>query len=440
MKVSDLYAIEGIDHFAHQTLGAELEKELETFREYIHITPNILKHSKIPELIKSHTGLSVALDILDETNMAVRIPMVTKFGVFSPNISSAYQHLMPSSDGDHILKNRDSISGSVNLKTGRVSGDYCKIHNIIYIGNDFLVKNAEYTVAETTACLLHEIGHLFVYYEMLGRLTKTNYVMLEATKRMLTSNNSEQRLVILKNVEDITGTKIANKDKLVNKQLDELNCQVLIFNEFVKNSEQELDINVYNARAFEQLADQFAVRCGYGLPLATGLEKISRGHIATRNPVWHVFLTILVTVIGVITFTIAAQAALLNPIATVIFASKTTYSVMLFFLLLNNPLAVTYDPPKKRIEKLKQQLNDGLKNPNLTRVEKQTYIESHIRLEGIIDKMYHNVTLLEFIAVELNPFMSTQVNQVKAQEMLEKLVNNDLFASAAKLELASLEK
>jgi hypothetical protein len=71
--------------------------------------------------------------------------------------------------------------------------------------------------AEAAALLIHEVGHLFTMMELVKRLSETNYIVEEGTRRLLTANTKEQRIVILSDIEDSLNVKLSDKEKLAIK-------------------------------------------------------------------------------------------------------------------------------------------------------------------------------------------------------------------------------
>jgi len=427
--IEDLdYSLEGIDFQHDSKLGKELEDELTNFRKYSVLTKAIIENSKIAEVIKNYTGMNVVVSTEEGDNAYVYVPDLDKNNVMSGWRANYYANV----DSEALFKEQHFIDGTVNLTTGMVSGDFSKIIISICIGEDLLCKHSKMTVAEAAAILMHEIGHALVYFEMLGRLTKSNYILSEGVKRLMNANTKEQKILILEDIEETTGVKIPEKEQLVIKQKSQSAYRVIILSTLVKQSEQELNLNVYDARAFEQLADNFVSRHGYGKPLATGLNKLYKmyGDKAYLKPGVHIFYTIIRSVLFILH--VVEQVLTLGPALAAVLLSM---EILVVFLVAGNPMNADYDPIKMRITKIKLQINAALKDKSLSREQKQVYVDSHTEIEGLLDQMYNNKGIYEIVWEYVIPAGRKSKKVINLHETMENLLNNDLFKSAVELEL-----
>ena len=413
MKLSDLYAIEGIDQQLHSSFGFDLEREILRLREFTAVTDNIIGTSQLPVIIKNHTGLTALLTTEPGDNS-----WVSPLDLHSANVMRSDKHIthLTNADAQALLKDIHFIEGTVNLTTGKISGDFEKLTCHITIGNSYFQKESLLEVTEVAAILLHEIGHLMVYLEMLNRCTRTNYILAEGTKRLLTANTKEQRLVLLNNIEDLIGTNIPNKDTISLKERTEAAYHVIILDASIQQAQQQLDCNIYDARSYEQLADNYVTRLGYGRSLTMGLNKIYQryGNTAYAHSSFNIFINLFTTLITL-------PFALGHILGTV--------------LCTNNPLAVSYDPPKKRILKIQQQLSNALKDRSLSKSQKQTFVNDYHAINAVLTTMYHNMDKYEFIHTFFSFAGKRQAATIRQHEELEALLNNPLFTAAAELEL-----
>jgi hypothetical protein len=297
-----------------------------------------------------------------------------------------------------------------------VSGDFAKVKSTIGLGNEVIGKASIFTVPEITGILLHEIGHIDTYLELLGRFIKTSNLLDDAVSRLLKATTKEQRTVILSEVEKATKTTIDKKDEIAEKARTAEAYAVVILSQAIKQSKQELDVNIYDARTWEQLADQFAARYGYAVPLVTGLDKIHRlyGSHQYRSPGWNIFCEIF-KLLGFILMGLSSYGL----------------QWIVILLAIGNPIAEMYDPPKDRFRKIKQQLNDALKDKDLPAAVRQKHLDDFKIITEVMDKMYDNETVYNFIWSTLFPWGRKQAKSVREFQETEALLNNDLFAAAA---------
>ena len=118
----------------------------------------------------------------------------------------------------------------------------------------------------------------------------------------------------------------------------------------------------------------------------------------------------------------------------------TGFTLIFAALFMGNPLALEYDEPKERINKLKQQINDALKQDNLPKIVKQKYLLEYKTIVDIIDKTYTSTGLYTLIYQSLFSKARKEVKNIKDIQELDGLFNNDLFAGARSLELIKEDK
>lgn len=154
---------------------------------------------------------------------------------------------------------KDSV-GYIDLKKAKLGGRFSQTVHVMGIGADWLFGSSE--SPETIAgVFLHEIGHLFSYYEYLYKTVYSNAV-LDSVIEDLTSPNiaDDKKIGILVNLETSSAIgKITDKNKLIKLEKD--NIVKVISSELLNNIRSETDdTNVSNTS--EYTADQFAVRMG----------------------------------------------------------------------------------------------------------------------------------------------------------------------------------
>lgn len=420
IRKRDLHiSLEAIDHQFDSNFGRELEAEFIELKKFPKITNSILHSTKLSSLIKKHTGLDITIEIETGLNAYVYPPDINRNNVLINNLQ---RHLMSNEAATKPMHEKHFIEGTVNLKEGIVSGDFSTFNCIIRLGNELLMKNSAFTVSEVVGILMHELGHVFVFFEMITRVTKTNYVLEEGTKRLMKAQTKEQRLVILDDIEKCTGTKIPSKEMLASKARVESAYRVIILNAEIESSKLQYDCDIYNSRSYEQLADLFATRYGYSKHLATGLTKLYKkgGDSAFWSSSMNTFINVLKP-------TSVIVSSIANPVVGVF--------TVLVLLLMGSPNELIYDNPKNRLLKLKQQINDALKDHTLPVEIRQVYLNDHREISGLMDEMLNNIDWWTFIYSYLLPPGRKERKTIEQIEQLESLHNNDLFTAATALEL-----
>jgi hypothetical protein len=94
-----------------------------------------------------------------------------------------------------------------------------------------------------------------------------------------------------------------------------------------------------------------------------------------------------------------------------------------------------YDNDKSRMQRLKNQNTERLKNPKLSSVEKKLFIEQNESIDKLLKLYSDNKSVFEFIAYYIKPGYRTAKDYEDLQKSLEKLGSNSLFEKAAKLSI-----
>ena len=417
------FGLEMVMHQLDSKFGEDLENEIRYIRQNDILK---LKNTKLPEIVKEHTGLKVNFDSFEGDGAFVMMPDFNRNHVLHDDLRINH---FTEEDSKKFFSEKGFIEGIVNLQTGRVYGDFTKVSSDLYLGSTLLNGKSNYTVREAVAILLHEIGHIFTYLELVGRVVRTNWIMEETLLKLKDAKTIEQRTVILKDVEKATKTTIAKRDEIASNARTDEAYSVIVLSKCAEQYKRELDIDIYDSRQWEQLADQYSARYGYAKDLATGLDKLYRdyGHMQYDSTIMHMFCQSL-------------NIGLWGIIATVTVAGGplvVTLIVTLGLMALGNPVASEYDPPKERFIKLKQSLIDGLKNPKLTKVQKIKYLEDYEVVVNTLEKLNENNNSWIYAVYTFTPWGRRDKAQVKRFQEIEGLNNNDLFAVHSLLGLES---
>ena len=418
-------SLESIDHQLNSKLGELIEKTISSFRKYNRITNTIITNSDITKNVFESSGILINISTEDSYAAYVYPPDINKN---SPICDKMMQLYSSNKDAEGFMHDKHFIDGTVDLKRSKVSGDFSKIPCNMCIGSHLLSKGSSFTIKEATAIILHELGHIFVYFVLLSRYTKTQYVLEEGTKRLLMANTKEQRIIILEDIEKSTSVRITKKEELAIKKQSDQAYRVVILKNCIEESRQQLGVDIYDSRAYEQLSDQFSARHGYYRYLALALDKILKMHggdKAYRNPYLNMFLQSIYGLSVIVGITLVPVLGVYG---------------LLCMLIIGNPLSKTYDPPKVRILKLRQQINDALKDNNIPKELKELYIDDHRILTDLLDKMYYNIDWYTAIYSYLTPMGYADHRDISHLLELESLNTNNLFTSAQELSMLVTSK
>ena len=369
--------------------------------------------AKLSKIVAHHTGATVEI-------------------VFIPD-EGAYtlQYLMvgtPSLDKNHPLVNdqfrpfqeteRDKNveaglnKGTVNLATGKIGGVYSKLPSTIFVPLAFF-SHGGFTVEEFAALFLHEVGHVFVYFEHMTRMATTNYVLQEIARNMETSNTPEAREHVLVWAKDLLKLPELDVRKL-STYTDKTTVEVAVFGQAVKKSISELGSSVYDSNNFEQLADQFVTRHGAYKELVTGLDKllVMYGEDVRVSTTAHI--------VGQTFRVILALSVVGLPLAIIL-------------SMCDGAGSTTYDRPGVRMTRVRNQLIERLKDNKLPKEQVEMLSKDLEAIDAVLVGVKDRLNVLDLIAKYFSKSRRQRFEAEEFQNDLERIANNDLFFKAAKL-------
>lgn len=406
--------MEGIDHQVNSPLALELKLELQKVRKSKTVSDGLLRAMDFSKIIKRNTGLNIDIKLTENVGAYVFIPDINNK---NPMLDGVQRTWFKNKDSKKLLKHKNFIDGTVDLSTGKVTGDYGKTKTKIHLG-EALLRPGLFTIYEVTAILLHEIGHVFVYMEMLGRVTRTNYLMEEGSRRLMGTTTKEQRIVILEEISDAYNADLPDIEKYAEQTRGKDSYRATILSLAVKDSRSQLGANVYDTRSYEQLADQYVTRHGYGRQLVIAVDKIQKlyGDNAYNSPAFN-------TIMNVIKF--LSFLAL-----TVVYVGVP----LILMVLLADPLSLTYDHPKERASKIRREIINALKTAKLSKAEKTSRLEDLEAIKLIESDMSETPGVTEWIWQNLMPSGRKQHKDNEMQLSLERMLNNDLYTVKSTIE------
>lgn len=393
--------------------------------------------------IKQHTNLTfyVTLDTsrFVQPNAYAMVPAINLSASVMDRAKEVYKNY-PGLEEEYkkvvkSLKAADkSMEGTISLRDGKVTGLFAKFPFVMVItpclfmgdGQQGLIPGFKthllLTPEEISAVVLHEIGHIFTYLELLWMTTSTNHALDDVVSELKGEKDETVRIKLVEKTKE--KLKIKNLDAAtVAKQKNKEVIQSIILEAAVEDTTSLTGSIVYEFRNSEFLADQYAVRQGAGRPLASALEKIevwSNYAVASRKE-WrlrHYIFSVLDTMLD----TLAAP----------------TYLMLLAIPGLDYKL---YDDPKERLTRIKQQMVNGLKDEKLSPETRDEILNDLTTVQMCIDRLREgDASAPIFMALyrRLTSKRRDQESQLQFQKQLEALASNDLFVAGQ--QLASLSQ
>lgn len=368
----------------------------------------------IQDSVTKRTGMNINFNLSEEefVNAWVVVPDLDKN---HPLLIDYYREISGSKDSIKLIKKRKTVlKGGVDRKTSTVFGIFSEIDVDIFI-TEALLSSSVFNSEEVAAVILHELGHLFTYFEYIGSTITTNYVLQHVSRSLKDTRETKRKYEIIEEAESILDINIDDPDALLNATNDTV-LQTVILKKVTEKRYSELKSGTYDMTAYEMLSDQFATRQGAGRALVTGLDKLNRIH---GDPAYDSKTWFLLT-----------EAAKL-----IIFLNATILYVglpLILILVIDVSMDI-YDKPKSRLERIKRDLVDGLKSKSLSKEQAKQFVTDIEVIEKVIEVMAERRSLLMTLQTTLMPARRKQYEQLKFQQELEMIVNNDLFTKSVKL-------
>ena len=409
-------------------VGKDLFTKLSEMVHFLRVdgtySTDAIKQTLFTDITKRHTGMNVSLSILnfgDAVNAFASLPDLNRNHPFM----RTYEYLtVRESEGGRIVQmnNNKTRHGSVNLANGTVGGLYSEypLTTSVFLG---LIRNTLFTPNEVAAIILHELGHLFTYFQYINTVGYGGLISAIAAKEIAGANTKEERLDSIRQSEKLLG--IENPlDLDANVPQSEGKVQVVLFRNYLIQLASATGTAQYDYRNCEQLADQFATKHGAGRDLVTGLDKMySMGGSSSKV---STFSFILVETAKLLTFLFVMSTGVGIPFALVslILCSPGGYK--------------TYDDPEARVRFIRQQIISAIQDVKREKRYDSKILDSLIEDIEVIDATLATIKdrrTLNQIFWESLPTMSRNLKQQeKSAKQLESLLFNDLNYQATRLQ------
>ncbi len=432
-------SMEAIDFQRNSTLIKELAMQFDSAMK--NPTTEVIKSiaPALEKIANKHTGMKFRFNFVrgDGHNAFVIPPQADQANPMRPDaVAERVRRLGRPASEQELFK------GTVDIKTGKVSGIYSEIPVDIFLAVEFFngslgpAFNGEHLAAIT----VHEMGHGFGYLRYLGQMVISNVVVAEIARRQHEGTDNKIVQEVVKVAEQKTGWRLRDLGT-INRDTDPLVIQQIVMAGMVESIRSEMGTKFYDRRAFEFTADQFVARHGGAALIVEALDALYkyypggireyRGRTSNIMASITGYCMLLVSTLG--TGVGVAAMGLINPIAgaTLLICSVLGVVVTLF----GNVDDGIYDPIPKRFAAMRRELIASSKDQNLTtaqRAEIIRQIDSIDRiLETMTDKSYFGPQLIGEWLVGV--FTGRPAEQ-KFQRMLEELVNNRLYEMSNKLQ------
>lgn len=315
-----------------------------------------------------------------------------------------------------LFKGKDYIEGWVDLETAKVHGDFRKIPVTVYLGEN-MFNSTKLSSEELAAIILHEVGHVSVYFEQMAMTVGLNHAINTSVAAMFSPNRQMDKVKIVDGYAKLRNVTFEEKDALLTLESKEGVAAVMLQAE-IQKTVSETGSNLYDATGFEFLSDQYSTRHGGGMALVTALDKMQR---MNRNPVYR----------NAATFYSLEMLKTIGFFGALSMGGPATLLLGLT-VVATNPHASTYDYPKDRADRIQRDLIEQLKNKKLDKDTKIALTDNLEVINQVTSAMTQRNSALQLVWKVFSPTTRKQLKQKEAQQEIEKLLANDMFASAAK--------
>jgi hypothetical protein len=262
-------ALEAIQHQGRSALFIEINAIVKKVKEMpqASVKPNALEKLGISEVIARRTGIKTRVNISKDPgpNAWIEPPYIDANHALLDDLRResfwALDHI--ERENGKVFGFSESLTGTVDLKNSKVTGDFANILCPMEITYDLLFHK-EATPEMVTTAILHEIGHPFTYFEFYGHMTTFNGALYAAVQQFVGANSREDRLKIIQMTDQKLGVQTEDSQSLADTK-DGTTFILTYARTFLLDRKSSLGSSVYDITLWESLADQFAMRHGAGV-------------------------------------------------------------------------------------------------------------------------------------------------------------------------------
>lgn len=408
------YGFEAIAYQGNSKLAERLTQIINDWRPSCTFTTDECARRGLAAAIFEGTGISVRFEVTDVpySNAAVELPSIDK----NHPLINNYQRGWLSNRELHKVLNfvGGKFSGYVDRKQGRVYGDFCKLTCPAWLTTG-LLKNTAISSRGIASIVLHELGHVFTFYERIIDLFNMNYAASAVATRVLKLESDQERIELISEYEKATNTVIDDKEVLIRQDKDGP-VYVKLVTETIKQRRNIEGNEVYSYRGFEQCSDQFAVRHGVGRDLQLALAVIERENGSTSHEGWVVHIAL----------------EYLKLIGFMFMTGMTCGMFAVLVLLCSRPLNKIYDDPKERAVRIRNEMVGELKL-KITDARRKEIVTDINSIDICIKELQDKKTIMEAIWAYMIPSGRESEAKRKFEQQLEALGNNNLFYASSML-------
>ena len=428
--INPIYSPESIS-FQNDRLHRELTAIIDKYRTDSDGKARTEFEIAVAKAIKDVTNISFDISVGDMP-MMTEPPHIDKNSPLLEGYGWKDTTLSKKSLAD-VRKSKDKeVRGLLDLNAGWVDGYFADLPPIkmwlnapmIYGNKGLLYKlfdGREYTSAEISAIILHEVGHVWSFYEHLVRFRTTNQILITMVRELDGTTDAGQREIIIKEAGEMMALEAVDAQELSKK--NNTTIYTVIITNLARKNRSQSGVEGYDINSFEALSDQFATRHGAGRDLVTALDKLYKGTIYRRGWVSYFFVEFLkLAVLGLGIFEVATGQ---------LWSAYTTFA-LLAGLLLADSHHDWYDKAGARFKRIRNDLVNELKSPDLPKEDSARIRQDIDVIDKVNENMKDHTQLVGLVYDYLIPTGVNKRKQIEFQQQLEDMASNKLFYYANK--------
>ena len=420
--------------FQDTKFGSELEALVSKIKDHYDNIPGSSGESasrldeakKIEELVYKRLGMKIKL--VTHTMLAAILPFYSnKNHIF---VDEFFRGNFVIGSQDKILAKSADKKGYVDLRNAKLGGVFSEYINPVYMNFKDLFEYYNLTASEVVGVLLHELGHGFEICEYSDRMDTNNQIIADVSKRIAEKKDNDLEYVFREVQKIDKNYTLQQTEDLVNgnRIIGSVRWFQLIVKAAGHDVSKQSSNSKYDETSFETLADNFANRFGYGRHLIVGLNKLyEKGWYPQKSKSAFIF-TQIIEIMSFVIF--CGLSAVSGPFLMVFFGLVAFLKIATAGEAMKD---YTYDELKIRYARVRNDMVEFLKDPNLDKKQVQSVLASIKVTDKIISETNNHKFLFNHMA---NFFFSGSRAANKAineQRLIEELVANDLFVKSAEL-------
>ena len=438
-------SMEAISYQGRSLLFFDLVSIIEVIRTHPlrEITSDGYPHANLPQDLVDRSGMADV--IFRRTGIRVMLFVNDDFSDYScyaeppiVDVTNPYYKLIDgamSSKGDLAARHQRAIRlaedtvGWVDLKASRVGGLFSSMINRVFL-SQILFADRDFTSEEVAGVLLHELGHIFSFFETMAYNTASNMVITTAVEALRGEENQKTRIRLISQSLSLFG----KPDTELLDTLYETKDETVIHSMMLKSMEDVEQVRTktlaadpshspYNTRSIEYMADQFAIRHGAGLAIASAKHKLAKIHTVDYGRSKAGFYAIQAARISLLVVTAYFSlpvAVLLGTVVTLIGTSAAAGNDH-------------YGDPSEHLGRIKSDMVQLLKNPRMDAKLRKQILKDVEALDALRAEVKEHGGIFRYLYRNLIPMGRRRAKAREFQKGLEDLINNDLYIQAQQL-------